>query len=272
LRPIRSDIAAPPLPPETGWAGEPVPSLERLLAAAPVLVHFFDFAQLNCVRSLPYLRAWRQRYRSDGLAVVGIHSPRFPFTRSPSAVAESLPRLEIEWPVALDPDLALWREYGCRGWPSVFLWGRGGALRWYHLGEGEYEATEEAIRGALQDAGADPGGWSPPLEPLRPGDAPGAEVVVPTAEVLPGGSLERPLPGGEPLPVDYEGAGAYAAVDGEGRVAVRLDGDSLEPVVITHPGLYELVEHPHHQRHRLELQASPGVSVYSLQFAAGPPG
>jgi hypothetical protein len=248
-----------------------VPSLDRLLATAPVLMHFFDFAQLNCIRSLPYLHAWHQRYRRDGLAVVGIHSPRFPFTRAPGAVDESLPRLEIEWPVALDPELAIWRAYGCRGWPSLFLWGKGGALRWYHLGEGEYVATEEAIREALAAAGAGASGWPAVLEPLRRGDAPGAKVVAPTPEVLPGGSLERPLPGGRPVRVEYEAGGAYAAVAGRGELAVRLDADALDPIAVPHPGLFELTAHERNESHRLLLEASTGVSVYSLQFAAGPP-
>jgi hypothetical protein len=235
-------------------------------------VHFFDFAQVNSVRSLRYLRAWGERYRADGLALLGVHSPRFPFTRAREAVAESLPRLGIEWPVAVDPQLRIWREYGCRGWPSVFLWGKGGALRWYHLGEGEYAGTEEAIREALGESGADAADWPPVLEPLRPGDAPGAKVVAPTTEILPGGSLEEPLPGGERIQVEYEAGGAYAAVDGEGELAALLDGGRLDPIAVREPGLYELVEHPHHETHRLELEGSSGVSVYSLQFSAGTPG
>jgi hypothetical protein len=271
LRPPRPDIAAPPLPPDTEWAGEAVPSLERLLAASPVLVHFFDFAQLNSVRSLPYLRAWSERYRGDGLVLLGVHSPRFPFTRAREAVAESLPRLGIEWPVAVDPLLRIWREYGCRGWPSLFLWGRGGTLRWYHLGEGEYAATEEAIREALAESGAGAAGWPPVLEPLRPGDAPDAKVVAPTPEYLPGGSLRQPLRGPGELRVEYEAAGAYAAADGDGEIAIRLDGDRLDPVAVSHPGLFELTAHELTERHTLDLELSAGVIAYSVQFAAGPP-
>ncbi|MGH2957014.1 MAG: hypothetical protein ACRDL6_08485 [Solirubrobacterales bacterium] len=226
------------------------------------------------MRTLPYLAAWRERYEPDGLALLGVHSPRFPFSRQPEAVRKALPGLGIEWPVALDPELRIWRDYGCRGWPSLFLWSRGGALRWYHLGEGEYLATEEAIRAALEEAGVDASGWPPPPEPLRPGDAAGAKVIAPTPELFPGGDIERPwvpAPGRSTLGVDYEAAGAYVAADGEGEIAIRLDGEELDPVEITRPGLYELVEHRSHQRHGLELEASPGIGVYSLQFAAGAP-
>jgi hypothetical protein len=221
---------------------------------------------------LPYLRAWRQRYEPSGLALLGVHSPRFPFSREPEAVRTALLRLGIGWPVALDPDLAVWRDYGCRGWPSLFLWSRGGALRWYHLGEGEYPAMEEAIRSALEEAGADGSGWPAPLDPLRPGDAPGVLVASPTPELFPGGAIDRPwaaTPADPPLSCDYEAGGAYATAAGEGAISVRLDRDPLGPVAVDGPGLYELVEHDHHQRHRLELEVTPGVSVYSLQFAPG---
>ena len=127
----------------------------------PLLVHFFDFAQLNSVRALDYVIAWQRAYGEHGLGVLGVHSPRFPFTRSPNAVAAALTRLGIKWPVAMDSEFAIWRDYGSEGWPSLFLWGKGGALRWYHLGEGEYGATEKEIRAALGDPAN--GGWPEPV-------------------------------------------------------------------------------------------------------------
>jgi hypothetical protein len=273
LRPPRADIAAPPFPPGTEWVGEP-PRFERALAAGPALVHFFDFAQLNSVRALPYLVAWRERYLEAGLTVLGVHSPRFPFTRSREAVAEALPGLGIGWPTALDPGMRIWREYEPHGWPALFLWGRGGALRWYHLGEGEYQATEEAIQEALRDAAPNGRDWPPPLEPLRPSDAPGARVVAPTPELFPGGAPGQPWKpesGGATLALDYEAGGAYAAVDGHGEVAVHLDGTPLDPVSVPRPGLHEITAHERTERHSLELRPSSEISVYSIQFAAAPP-
>ncbi len=273
MRPPRADIAAPPFPRDTEWIGEP-PRFERALAAGPVLVHFFDFAQLNSVRALPYLVAWWARYREAGLTVLGVHSPRFPFTRSAAAVAEALPNLGVAWPVALDPRMRIWRDYEPHGWPALFLWGRGGALRWYHLGEGEYMATEEAIQEALRDAAPNGHDWPSPLEPLRPSDAPGARVVAPTPELFPGGGPERPWrPGAQDarLKLDYESGGAYAAVDGHGEIAPHLDSAPLKPIAISHPGLYELTAHERTERHSLELEPSSEVSIYSVQFAAAPP-
>lgn len=137
VRPPRPDIAIPPIPTGLEWVGRPVKSSERLVAARPALVHFFDFAQLNSVRTLPYLRAWHQRYAPDGLAMVGVHSPRFPFTQDAAGVATAAKRLGIDWSIAVDREFSVWRLYEPHGWPALFLWGRGGALRWYHLGEGE---------------------------------------------------------------------------------------------------------------------------------------
>jgi len=173
------------LPPGIEWIGDPVDSIEPVTARGPVLVHFFDLAQLNSVRVLPYLRAWHERYAGDGLALIGVHSPRFPFTQPAGVVADAVERLGIDWPVAVDVEFAIWRAYEPHGWPALFLWGRGGALRWYHLGEGEYAGTEEPIRETLADSGAERE-WPPLVEPMRPSDAPGATVIAPTPEPLSG--------------------------------------------------------------------------------------
>jgi hypothetical protein len=273
VRPPRPDIAIPPLPEGAEWIGEPIASIDWLVAARPVLVHFFDFAQLNSIRTLPYLRAWHDRYSGDGLAMVGVHSPRFPFTQDYDVVAAAADRLGIAWPVIVDREFSVWRLYEPHGWPALFLWGRGGALRWYHLGEGEYTGTEEAIREELAGSG-NGHEWPPLLEPLRPTDAPDAGVIAPTAEVFPGGSTEDLWPKSDAdrrLEFDYEAGGAYAATDGEGEISVWLDGEAQEPVTVTHPGLQELSSHERSERHRLELEPSPGLQIYSIQFAAGVP-
>jgi hypothetical protein len=250
-----------------------VESIDRLVATRPLIVHFFDFAQLNSVRTLPYLRTWYERYSGDGLATIGVHSPRFPFTQGHDAVAAATERLGIDWPVIVDPEFAVWRLYEPHGWPALFLWGRGGALRWYHLGEGEYDGTEEAIREELAGSG-NGRDWPSLVDPIRPSDVPGAEVIAPTEEVFPGGSTEDPWPQADAdrlLQLDYEAGGAFAATDGEGEIFLRVDGETAEPVPVAHPGLQQLTSHDHTERHRLELDPSPGVLIYSIQFAAGVP-
>jgi hypothetical protein len=273
LRPPRPDIAIPPIPAGVDWLGESIQSIDRLAARRPALVHFFDVAQLNSVRTMPYLRAWHDRYAGDGLALIGAHSPRFPFTQDPDVVAAATERLGIDWPVALDREFALWRLYEPHGWPALFLWGRGGALRWYHLGEGDYAGTEEAIREALPEGNGDHD-WPPPVEPMRPSDAPDAKVIPPTPEIFPGGSTEEPWPKTDTdrtLEVEYQAGGAYAATYGEGQIELRVDGERRGSIEVTYPGLQELTIHDHTESHALELEPSPGLLVYSLQFAAGIP-
>jgi hypothetical protein len=262
MRPPRADIAIPPFPPGTEWIGDPPADVDRIAARAPVLVHLFDFAQLNCVRALPYLAEWRRRYAERGLVVLGVHSARYLFTDDPGLIADALPSLGIDWPVARDRDRSIWRDYGGEGWPSLFLWGRGGALRWYHLGEGDYAATEEEIRESLADGdnGADVLSMPPVMDPVRPTDALGAEVVVPTEEYV---------PGRVPISVEYAAGGVYATIEGAGTLSARLDGAELEPIEIGLSGVHPVAEHPTHESHALELEPGDRMRIHSLQFAPG---
>ena len=273
MRPEAPNIAVPPFPPGIEWVGGEPPAVERLTAAGPVLVHFFDFAQLNSVRALPYVIAWHERYRDGGLTTIGVHSPRHPFTASAAAVEQGARRLGISHPVAVDDGFAVWRAYGRDRWPSLFVWQQGGALAWFHFGEGEYEATERAIAELV--AAARPEVELPaPLGPLRPSDFPGALVVPPTAELFPGGSAGEPWrasPESLALDVEYAAGGAFAALDGEGEIQVAIDAGEPTRVPVEAPGLYELAEHPRHESHRLALRPSGGVRVWSLSFAPGVP-
>jgi hypothetical protein len=273
VRPGRSDISVPDLPAEVQWVGERPRPMPQLTARGPVLVHFFDFAQLNSVRTLPYLREWHRRYSDAGLEVLGVQAPRFPFGADPDAVAAGLARLQIGFPVAIDAEHEIWFDYGCRGWPSLFLWGKGGALRWYHFGEGEYEASEEAIQEQLREVDA-LRDLPEAMPPLRGSDAPGAAVMPPTAELFPGGQ-EAPAQIGEGeggLELDYAAGGAFATIEGRGEIVAAVDGAEGEPVAIEGAGLYELASHPRHEAHRLSIRASRGpLSVWSVSFAAGVP-
>ena len=245
MLPNRADIAAPPFPPGTTWVGADPPAMERLTARGPVLVHFMEFAQLNSVRALPYTIALDDRYRDAGLTVLGVHSPRFPFTAEVGAMAHALGRLGVTHPVAADLDYAIWHDYGCEGWPSLFLWGRGGVLRWFHFGEGEYEETERAIQDELRSTN-DAGSLPEPLPPIRPSDAPAAVVIAPTEEIFPGGEVSRPWipsPAEPALELDYAAGGAAVSADGSGDLNARIDGEPVS-LAVDGGGLYELSDSP----------------------------
>ena len=275
MRPGRENIAAPDLPEGIPWIGREPESMPALTAGGPALVHFIDFAQLNSVRTLPYLNEWWRRYREAGLSVIGVQSPRFPFGNDREAVAAGLAALGVEVPVAIDVERELWGSYGCEGWPSLFLWSLGGALSWVHFGEGEYLETEIAIQEELREIDA----LQPlpePLAPLRPTDAPGARVMAPTPELFPGGSWERAWTAGEDgedLALDYQAGGVYATVEGSGELLAEIDGVWGEPIAIgPSPGLVTIAEHRCHEAHSLVLRPSPGLRVWSVSFAAGAPG
>jgi hypothetical protein len=273
MRPERDNIAAPDLPASLAWIGEEPRSMPALTAAGPVLVHFFDFSQLNSGRTLPYVAEWDRRYREAGLATIGVQAPRFPFGADEEDVVAGLGALGIDFPVAIDAERDLWHAYGCEGWPSLFLWTTGGALSWFHFGEGEYVATEEAIQAELREL--DALRFLPdPMQPLRPSDDPGAKVMPPTPELFPGGSWERawtPTAEEPELTVEYAAGGAYATVEGGGELAVSVDGGGSRTIAVDGAGLYPLAEHERHEAHRLTLAAGEGLRVWSVSFAAGLP-
>ncbi|MFN8159451.1 MAG: DipZ protein [Solirubrobacterales bacterium] len=250
------------------WIGAEPGSMAELTAAGPALVHFFDFAQLNSVRTLPYLREWDSRYAGLGLAVIGVQSPRFPFGAEEKAVRGGLKRLGLGFPVAIDAGRTLWIDYGCEGWPSLFLWGQGGALRWFQFGEGDYLGTELAIQEELLTVDA----LRPmpePMAPLRPTDAPGARVIAPTPELIPAEGRPWTVEDGTGFGVNYEAAGAWATLEGQGGLRVGLDRGSPREVAVEGAGLYPLARHPDHGAHHLEIEIDPGIAVWAIGFEPG---
>jgi thiol-disulfide isomerase/thioredoxin len=118
-----------------------------------VLVDFWTYSCINCLRTLPYLEAWDRRYRKDGLTIVGVHSPEFPFEKDAGNVEEAIERNGIRYPVAQDNDLATWGAYGNQYWPAEYFVDSRGHVRFAHFGEGSYGEKEEVIRELLAEAG-----------------------------------------------------------------------------------------------------------------------
>src|SRR4051812_4686106 len=160
-----------------------------------VLVEFWDFCRPSSLRTLPYVRAWHERYADAGLRVIGVHTPGFEPSRSEDAVRAAVARLEIEHPVCIDADLLVWDLYGNRGWPARYLFNQDGLLHDFHHGEGGYAETELAI-GELLGIDVDP------LEPVRPEDDPDATIAAQTADQA------------GPWSGAYEAGGVWAVLDG----------------------------------------------------------
>ncbi|MFN2451888.1 MAG: redoxin family protein, partial [Candidatus Dormibacteria bacterium] len=162
--PLESRTPAPELTGLDGWINSPPLTLAGLRGRV-VLIDFWTFSCVNCVRTLPHLEADDQRYRDQGLVTIGVHSPEFDFEKSSSNVAAATRRLHVTYPVALDSHMNTWNAYGNQYWPAQYLIDRQGRVAAVHVGEGDYEATERNIVSLL-------GGGASLVPGSQPSDAP----------------------------------------------------------------------------------------------------
>jgi len=242
--PADAVIHAPPFPVKAPWVNVAMLRLDQQ-RGRPVLVEFWDFCRVNSLRTLPYVKAWHERYAEAGLRVVSVHCPGFEPSRDEAAARAAVARLGIEHPVLLDHDFRLWRDYGVEGWPSRYLWDLELHLAEFHHGEGGYRETELAIQ-ELLDVEREP------LAPLRPEDDPEALIVAPTPD--------QPGPWSGP----YEAGGVWAVLGGEGTV--RANGRTI---AVEHAGAYPLVEHERHTTGVLDLDVGAGVTCHAVCFTPG---
>jgi hypothetical protein len=229
-------IAAPPFPPRIEWInGRP--------DGFPMLVEFWDFCRPQSIRTLPYVKAWDERYAD--LRVVGVHAAGFPPAQDPEAVRGAVERLAMPYPVAIDADYEVWNLYGNLGWPARYLFDARRMLLHYHYGEGGYDETERAIQELL-------GIERPLVSPFRREEAPDALLEPQTDDV------EGPFSG------PYVAGGVWAVLDGHGTVSVN---GRIFPV--DHPGAYELIAHERSTAGELALEVGDGVRCHAVCFTPG---
>ncbi|MFZ3062787.1 MAG: redoxin domain-containing protein [Actinomycetota bacterium] len=150
-----------------------VPEIVRNLKGKVVLVDFWDYTCVNCIRTFPYLKEWHARYKDMGLVILGVHSPEFSFEKQPGNLESAVKRFGLEYPIIADNDFEIWQLFSNKYWPAKYLLDKDGILRTYHFGEGEYEEFESFIQKLL--LGRDPLLKLPlPMAPLRDTDKPGA--------------------------------------------------------------------------------------------------
>ena len=237
-------IAAPPFPAGSEWVNVAMLRMDQQ-RGRPVLIEFWDFCRPNSLRTLPYIKAWHERYGEAGLRVIGVHSPGFEASNDSDAVRAAVARLQIPYPVVIDAGHEIWQLYDNLGWPARYLFNADGYLHSYHYGEGAYADTEHEIQELLGVSG-------PELSPLRPEDAPGAQLAVQTEDV----------PG--PYSGPYEAGGVWAVLSGAG--AVVANGRRFE---VDHPGAYELIAHERHTAGVLELELQGDVECLAVCFTPG---
>ena len=143
----------PSLDGATGWLNSEPLSTESLRGKV-VLVDFWTYTCINWLRTLSYIRAWSEKYEEHGLVVIGVHTPEFPFEGDADNVREAAKEMVVEYPVALDSNYAVWRAFGNRYWPAVYIADAQGRIRHHQFGEGGYEECERIIQRLLGEAGS----------------------------------------------------------------------------------------------------------------------
>ena len=244
-------LSAPMISPKLEWVYVASLRMDQQLGR-PVLLEFWDFCRCNSLRTLPYVRAWHERYAEAGLRVISAHAGGYPPSRDAAEVRAAVARLGIEHPVVIDADFKLWRDYGNDAWPARYLFDQRLRLYSMHYGEGAYEETQAEICELLE---LEP----EPLTALHPEDEPGAAVGRPTDEQP--GAWSGAYEAGAVWAV-LEPLAAAAAAD----AAVRANGRTI---AVPHSGCFALVEHERHTTGVLELEVGAGVRCHAVQFTPG---
>ena len=144
--------ALPPLAGAVKWLNSPPLTAEGLRGKV-VVVSFWTYSCINCLRAIPYVRAWAKTYRDQGLVVIGVHTPEFAFEKKIANVEKAVTALQVDYPVAIDNDFAIWRAFFNHYWPALYVVDPKGQIRYHHFGEGEYARGEQVIRQLLAEAG-----------------------------------------------------------------------------------------------------------------------
>jgi len=278
------------------WLNSPPLRIAQLRGKV-VLIDFWTYSCINCLRTLPHVKAWAATYARDGLVVVGVHTPEFAFEHVVSNVRANAQRLGVRYPVAIDNEYGTWNVWGNEYWPAEYLIDRRGRVREAHFGEGEYEQTEQNIRSLLavkatrlpaQSRLPDP----TPREALTSEtylgfgriDRYAGDALVrdrPHAYVLParlgpdelayGGvwtvGRERIVAGAHArIRLHYTARNVFIVLGGQGRMQVLVDGAPTGSVTVDGDRLYTAVQRTRSREHLLELRLSPGVQAFSFTF------
>ena len=285
---------------ETGrWFNTPQgrPLTLAALRGRVVLVDFWTYTCINCIRTLPYLRAWDARYRKAGLTIVGVHSPEFSFEKDAGNVQRAIRSFGIRYPVVQDNNLATWQAWGNQYWPAEYLIDARGRVRHVHFGEGEYGQSEAAIRSLLAERDGRVGAMAKPHDPYTISAQATPETYIGSARAerwLPAtpsdGTRTYSAPASLPLShfalggtwrVTPEDATAvrdatltahvqarhvYLVLGGRGDVGVDIAGGAKRTIHVTKQRLYTLADFARDGDHVLRLTFAPGISGFAFTF------
>lgn len=269
-----------------------------------VLVDFWTYTCINCIRTLPYVTGWYERYKNSNFVVVGVHTPEFEFEKKKENVEDAIKQYKINYPVAQDNDFATWRNYNNRYWPAKYLIDASGKVRYTHFGEGKYKETEENIQTLIREAGQsvsvsvgsdeEARGWSVGKRPT-----PETYLGSARADRFVSGRLENghgsfqlvgsprddgfSLGGnwtvsdefiesspGSKLVLNFNAKMVHLVITPRNigdRVRVSLDGEFNKEIVLDNERLYDLISLDSISRHNLELEfLDSGVRIFAFTF------
>jgi cytochrome c biogenesis protein CcdA/thiol-disulfide isomerase/thioredoxin len=295
--PLKDYGSAPDVHDVSAWINSRPLSLPGLRGKV-VLVDFWTYSCINCLRTLPYLKAWDARYRSKGLVVLGVHTPEFAFERDLGNVRAAVKRLGVRYPVALDNAYGTWKAYSNQYWPADYLVDQAGRVRDVHFGEGDYAKTERNIRRLLeagkagqlpragQDADRTPKEIRTPesyLGYLRISNYTGSPLRTdrnatyrfPPALTQDSYAYagtwkvegERIVAGDKArIRIHFDARTVHLVLTGRGSVTVRVNGEVQRTLPIDRDRLYTLVTQKHASDGLLELGLTPGLAAYAFTF------
>jgi thiol-disulfide isomerase/thioredoxin len=276
----------PPFQGITRWWNTPgnAPLTPESLRGKVVLVKFWTYSCINCIRTYPFIRRWHELYADDGFVLIGVHTPEFTFEAKPENVEREIGENGFTFPVALDPDYKTWRAYDNRFWPASYLFDKQGRLRYTHFGEGKYDVSEQAIRDLLMEDG----GAITKAEMPMPEEAVDfsmiktretyfgyerAENLSNALEVVIDANADYELKTvginqwsiGGPWRIEGERAVALAPEMRTGDVMIDAEGNAVLEVGLS--DLYRIVNLPDGKRHVVELEIIEGeVRFYAATF------
>lgn len=285
---------APPLHPDGAWINSK-PLTLRQLRGKVVLIDFWTYSCINCLRTLPHLEAWDAAYRSRGLVIIGVHTPEFAFEHVTANVRSAVRRLGIRYPVVQDNRYKTWDNYANQYWPAEYLIDRGGHIRHTHFGEGEYAQTEALIRRLLAVNGKSAKQLpdTTPTEAMTPetylgytriGNYTGTQIVPdkPAHYTFANSLFSNAFSydgtwrvAGEDitairdarLRLDFQAKDVYIVLGGRGTVQVLIDGKQTKTLRVDAERLYTVRSSNTVALHALlELRFSPGVRAYAFTF------
>ena len=267
-----------------------------------VLVDFWTYSCINCVRTFPYLRSWHEKYSANGLVIIGVHTPEFEFEKDYNNVKAAVDRFGLKYPVVQDNNYETWKAYGNRYWPRKYLIDEEGNIRYDHIGEGGYEETEKAIQQLL---GMKSGmtnisqnvsfteigtpelylGYQFARQPLGnpEGFRPGAVVNYGLANYTQANTIyllgpwknepDRIISLGSALFLIYKAKSVNIVAGGNSTINVYVDGNPASGAdvkdgigVISGHRLYNIAEGNDYSAHRLQIDAEPGFELYTFTF------